>query len=63
MMARLATRLGITEDSDNESDGDVDVSSDEIRVNPFDAKKEGGLLNAYHAGNVKNISFNTACSA
>ena len=44
MIARLATRLGITEDSDNESGGDADISSDEIRVNPFDGKQEGGAV-------------------
>ena len=43
MIARLATRLGITEDSDNESAEDAAVSSDAIKVNPFDGKQEGGV--------------------
>lgn len=42
MIARLATRLGITECSDDESHGNTDVSSDEIKVNPFDGKQDGG---------------------
>lgn len=42
-IARLATRLGIKDDSDDESDGEVDVTSDEIKVNPFDGKQEGGV--------------------
>lgn len=42
MIAHLATRLGITDDSDDESDGDIDVVSEEIKVNPFDGKQEGG---------------------
>ncbi len=42
MIAHLATRLGITDDSDDESDGDIDVASEEIKVNPFDGKQEGG---------------------
>lgn len=42
MIAHLATRLGITDDSDDESDGDIDVASEEIKVNPFDGKQERG---------------------
>lgn len=42
MITRLATRLGITEDPDNESAEATDVSSDEIKVSPFDGKQEGG---------------------
>lgn len=42
MIARLATRLGITDDSEEEADGDADVAADEIKVNPFDGKQEGG---------------------
>ena len=42
MIAHLATRLGITDDSDDESDGDINVASEEIKVNPFDGKQEGG---------------------
>lgn len=42
MIKRLATRLGITKDSENESDGEAAVFSDEIRENPFDGKQEGG---------------------
>ena len=45
MIERLAARLGITENGVDESDGDSDDagSSDEIRVNPFDGKQEGGV--------------------
>lgn len=43
MIARLATRLGITDDSEEEADGDADVAADEIKVNPFDGKQEGGV--------------------
>ena len=43
MIARLATRLGITEDSENESAKDTDAASDEIKVNPFTGKQEGGV--------------------
>ena len=39
MIAHLATRLGITDDSD---EGDINVASEEIKVNPFDGKQEGG---------------------
>lgn len=42
MITHLATRLGITDDSDDESDGDINVASEEIKVNPFDGKQEGG---------------------
>ena len=44
MIERLAARLGITEDGEDESEegSDDEGSSDEIRVNPFDSKKEGG---------------------
>ena len=44
MIKRLAARLGITEDGEDESDEGSDdaASSDEICVNPFDGKKEGG---------------------
>ena len=42
MIAHLATRLGITDDSDDESEGDINVASEEIKVNPFDGKQEGG---------------------
>ena len=44
MIERLAVRLGITEDGEDESEAgsDDEGSSDEIRVNPFDGKKEGG---------------------
>ena len=38
MIANLATRLGITDNSD----GDIDVAFEEIKVNPFDGKQEGG---------------------
>lgn len=44
MIERLAARLGITEDGVDESGEGLDDegSSDEIRVNPFNGKKEGG---------------------
>ena len=44
MIERLAARLGITEDGEDESGEGLDDegSSDEIRVNPFNGKKEGG---------------------
>lgn len=44
MIERFAARLGITEDGEDEStEGSDDAcSSDEIRVDPFDGKKEGG---------------------
>lgn len=42
MIAHLATRLGITDDSDDESEGDINVASEEIKVNPVDGKQEGG---------------------
>lgn len=44
MIERLAARLGITEDGEDESGEGLDDegSSDEIRVNPFNNKKEGG---------------------
>lgn len=44
MIERFAARLGITEDDEDEStEGSDDAcSSDEIRVDPFDGKKEGG---------------------
>ena len=44
MIERLAARLGITEDGEDESSEKSDVSGsyDEIRVNPFDGKTEGG---------------------
>lgn len=41
MIERLAARLGITED-ESEEGLDDEGSSDEIRVNLFDGKKEGG---------------------
>ncbi len=45
MIERLAARLGITEDGEDEStEGSDDAgSSDEIRVDPFDGKKKGGV--------------------
>ena len=43
MIARLATRLGITGDSEDGADGDTDAASDEIKVNPFEGKQEGGV--------------------
>ena len=44
MIERLAARLGITEDGEDVPEGgsDDEDSTDEIRVNPFDGKKEGG---------------------
>jgi hypothetical protein len=43
MIARLAARLGVAEEDEADgSDESSDESSDEIRVNPFDGKKEGG---------------------
>mgnify|MGYP000702488914 CR=1 FL=1 len=46
MIERLAVRLGITEAGEDESEAgsDDEGSSDEIRVNPFDGKKEGGAV-------------------
>ena len=41
MIACFVARLGITEDDENESDKGADNFLDEIRVNPFDEKKEG----------------------
>lgn len=43
MLARLATRLGISEDSEEESDEAAELSSEEIRVNPFEGNQEGGV--------------------
>ena len=40
MIAHLATRLGITDKTDE----DLEMSSDSIRVNPFDRKQEGGVV-------------------
>lgn len=42
MLARLSTRLGISEDSEVVSDEVAELSSEEIKVNPFDGKQEGG---------------------
>ncbi len=44
MIERLAARLGITKDGEDESEEGLDDegSSDEIRVNLFDDQKEGG---------------------
>lgn len=42
MIARLTTRFGVTEDSENKSDEGTDISSDEIRVNPLNGTQEGG---------------------
>ena len=42
MIERLAARLGITEDGEEESEGGSDdegSSDDEIRTNPFDGKQ------------------------
>lgn len=44
MLARLATRLGISEDSEVKSDEVAELSSEEIRVNPFESKQEGGAV-------------------
>ena len=47
MIERLAARLGITEDGEEESEGGSDdegSSDDEIRTNPFDGKQEGGAV-------------------
>lgn len=47
MIERLAARLGITEDGEEESEGGSDdegSSDDEIRINPFDGKQEGGAV-------------------
>ena len=46
MIERLAARLGITEDGEEESEGGSDDEGsfdDEIRINPFDGKKEEGV--------------------
>ena len=44
VIKRLAARLGITEDGEDESSEESDDadSSDEIRVDLFDGKKKGG---------------------
>ena len=42
MLARLSTRLGISEDSEVVSDEVAELSSEEIKVSPFDGKQEGG---------------------
>jgi hypothetical protein len=44
MVARIAARLGVTDDEEEvgADEGSSDFS-DEIRVNPFDGKKEGGV--------------------
>ena len=42
MLTSFATQPGISEDSETEYDEATEFSSDEIRVNPFDGKKEGG---------------------
>jgi hypothetical protein len=43
MIARLAVRLGAAEGDEADESAEIsEESSAEIRVNPFDGKKEGG---------------------